>query len=48
MDQRNFNYLAFGLMTAWAVVSVYVIFLATRESKIRKELDRLKSQLKKD
>lgn len=45
VDQRNFNYLALGLMLAWGVLTAYVIFLVTRESALRSELDRIRRQL---
>ena len=42
MDQRNFTYMFYGFAAAWLIVVVYVVFLALREGKLRKELDRVR------
>jgi CcmD family protein len=41
----NFEYLCYGLMAAWLIVAVYVILLGLRESKLRKELDRVRQMV---
>jgi CcmD family protein len=38
----NFEYLCYGLMAAWLIVTLYVILLGMRESKLRSELDRVR------
>jgi hypothetical protein len=38
MDTRNFTYLFYGLLAAWAILCAYVISLAARERKIKREL----------
>jgi CcmD family protein len=39
---RNFTYLFYGLLAAWTVLCVYVVSLAARDRKTKRELDRLK------
>ncbi len=41
----NFEYLCYGLMAAWLIVAIYVILLGLRESKLRKELDRVRQMV---
>ncbi|HEV1287671.1 MAG TPA: CcmD family protein [Bryobacteraceae bacterium] len=38
----NFEYLCYGLMAAWLIVALYVLLLGLRESKLGKELDRVR------
>lgn len=38
----NFEYLCYGLMAAWLIVTLYVLLLGLRESKLSKELDRVR------
>ncbi len=40
--QRNFTFLFYGLAIAWLVLLAFVGLLASRERKLRRELDRLK------
>jgi hypothetical protein len=40
--QRNFQFLFYGLLTAWLVLLAFVAVLSARERKLRKELDRLR------
>ncbi len=42
MDQRNFQFLFYGLAAAWAIVAIYLIVLTQRSRKLRQELDRVK------
>lgn len=42
MDARNFTYMFYGFLAAWLIVVAYVISLAARERRIRRELDRVK------
>jgi CcmD family protein len=42
MDERNFLFLCYALMAAWTLVVVYVVSLALRERRIRRELETLK------
>ena len=41
----NFEYLCYGLMAAWLIVAIYVILLGLRESRLRKELDRVRQMV---
>ena len=41
----NFEYLCYGLMAAWIIVTVYVLLLGLRENKLRKELDRVRQMV---
>ena len=40
--QRNFQFLFYGLLTAWLVLLAFVAVLSARERKLRKSLDRLR------
>jgi hypothetical protein len=40
--QRNFTFLFYGLLIAWLVLLAFVGLLASRERKLRRELDRLR------
>ena len=40
--QRNFQFLFYGLLTAWLVLLAFVAVLASRERKLRRELERLR------
>ncbi len=42
MDVRNLTFLFYGFTAAWLIVIVYVISIASRERKLRQELDRVK------
>jgi len=45
MDTRNFTYMFYGFVAAWAIVLVYVVSIAARESRLRKELDRVRKMI---
>ena len=42
MDERNFIFMFYGFAAAWAILAGYVVFLGTREGKLRRQLDNLK------
>jgi CcmD family protein len=42
---RNFQYLAYGLVAAWAILIVYVLTLAARGRNIQKQIETLKGML---
>ena len=42
MDARNFTYMFYGFLAAWMIVLVYVVSLARRSSRLRKELEDVK------
>ncbi len=43
MDARNFTYMFYGFLAAWLIVMVYVISLARRNARLKKELDDVKN-----
>jgi hypothetical protein len=43
MDQRNFEFMFYGLASALLVLGLFTLSLASRESKIGEEIRRLKS-----
>jgi CcmD family protein len=45
MDQRNFTFLFYGFAAAWAIIAVYLLFLVTRERRIRTQIESLKRML---
>jgi len=45
MDERNFTYMFYGLLAAWLVLSGYVVSLASRERKLRREIDGLRRMI---
>lgn len=42
MDERNFWFMFYGFAAAWGILAVYVVYLATRESGLRRQLDSLR------
>lgn len=45
MDARNFTYMFYGFAAAWAILCAYVVSLAARERRIRRELERLRAMV---
>ena len=45
MDTRNFTFMFYGFLAAWLILVAYVVSLVSRERKIKRELDNLKSML---
>jgi len=45
MDTRNFTFMFYGFLAAWVIVLGYVISIAMRESRLRKELDRVRQMI---
>lgn len=39
MDARNFTYMFYGFLAAWLIVLLYVISLARRGARLKKELE---------
>jgi CcmD family protein len=35
---RQFTYLAYGLIAVWAILAVYVVTLASRERRLRRQI----------
>jgi CcmD family protein len=42
MDSREYQYVFAGFLAAWMIIVVYVVLIAMRENKLRKELDRVR------
>jgi CcmD family protein len=42
VDARNFTYMFYGFTAAWLIVLLYVISLARRGARLKKELDDVK------
>ena len=45
MDSRNLQYMFYGFTAAWLIIIVYVVTLALREKRLKKELDRVKNMV---
>jgi CcmD family protein len=43
MDPRNFTFMFYGFLAAWLIVVVYVISLARRGARLKKELEDVKA-----
>ena len=39
MDARNFTYMFYGFLAAWLIVLLYVVSLARRGARLKKELE---------
>ncbi len=42
MDHRNFIFMFYGFLAAWLIVLLYVIALARRGARLKKELEDVK------
>ena len=42
MDARNFTYMFYGFLAAWLIVMFYVISLARRGARLKKELEQVR------
>jgi len=42
MDARNFTFMFYGFLAAWLIVLVYVVTLARRGARLKRELDDVK------
>ena len=45
VEARNFEYMFYGFLAAWMLVVLYVVLLAARERRLRKELDRVRQMV---
>jgi len=43
MDARNITFLFYGFLAAWLIVLLYVLSLARRNARLKKELDNVKN-----
>jgi CcmD family protein len=44
---RNFEFMFYGFAAAWLLVIGYVVLLALREGRLRRELDRVRQMVEK-
>ena len=42
VEARNFTFMFYGFLAAWVVVLIYVISLARRGARLKKELDEVR------
>lgn len=42
MEARNFTYMFYGFLAAWLIVLLYVVSLARRGARLKKELEEVK------
>lgn len=47
MDIRNFDFMFYGFLAAWLIVVVYLVSLAMRESRLKRELERVRRMVEK-
>ena len=47
MEARNFTFMFYGFLAAWLIVLAYVVSLARRGARLRKELDDVKQLVAK-
>ena len=45
MDSRNLKFMFLGFLAAWLIILIYVVTLALRERRLRKELDRVRNMV---
>jgi CcmD family protein len=48
MDARNFTFMFYGFTAAWLIVMIYVISLARRGARLKKELENVKHLMHAD
>jgi CcmD family protein len=48
MDARNFAFMFYGFLAAWLIVLLYVVTLARRGARLKKELDQVKQLVSAD
>jgi CcmD family protein len=48
MDTRNFTYMFYGFAAAFLILVFYVVLIALRERRLRKEIDRVRRMVEKD
>jgi CcmD family protein len=46
MDPRNFTFMFYGFLAAWLIVLLYVISLARRGARLKKELEDVKQLIR--
>lgn len=46
MDSRNFAFMFYGFLAAWLIVLLYVIGLARRGARLKKELEHVRQMVR--
>jgi CcmD family protein len=46
VDARNFTYMFYGFTAAWLIIMLYVISLARRGARLKKELEDVKQLIR--
>ena len=47
MESQNLRYMFYGFLAAWLIILAYVLLLAMREARLRRELDRVRQMVEK-
>jgi len=47
MDPREFEYVFFGMLAVWLIITLYALSLGIRERKLKAELDRVRRMIEK-
>ena len=47
MDRTELQFIAYGFAAVLVILTVYVLMLALREGRLRKELDRVRKMVEK-
>lgn len=47
MESRNLEYMFYGFLAAWLIILAFVLSLAMREGRLRRELDRVRQMVEK-
>lgn len=45
MEARNFTFMFYGFLAAWLIVLLYVVSLARRSARLKKELENVRRLL---
>ncbi|MBV9301923.1 MAG: CcmD family protein [Acidobacteriaceae bacterium] len=43
MDTRNFTFMFYGFLAAWLIVLIYIVSLARRGARLKKELEQVRN-----
>ena len=43
--QHNYEFLSYGLIAAWTILTVYVLMMVSRDRKLKREITSLKAML---
>jgi CcmD family protein len=45
MDTRNFTFMFYGFAVVWIILFAYIMFLVSRERRLKDELERVKRMI---